>query len=325
MSVLMSRFRPSPFGARLMTLLLVALTVLTAAPAPAQAVAVPPGGRANYVVALMRNVGTESFVRLAEYSLRSDGTARADYWAWNAKTLSGRAETGFTTAGCAQTCKVYTAAGFESDPKQLYGTWSVSGSDLTIQWTTNSQTERWKFSNMATVTKLDLASHPTANRGFGWGSTVHFRTGVSVTDIYNAHGTYTGPGVENNYGTITEFPASSQTIHHPDAYNSVRLCNVNCMNLSTMKSDGAGGVVPSNKVYLAGNGLDRKMYYNHQLYEVNADRCIGTGTTAAGHLKPALQIIDDNGAFRGLVVVEASLYSFSYGGNILGVFDLNDI
>lgn len=310
---------------RLGVMLLAAVAVLTAAPVPAHAVSVPPGGRANYTVALMRNVGTESFVRLAEYSLRSDGTARADYWAWNAKTLVGRVATGLTTSGCVHACPVYTAAGFEAAPKQLYGTWSVFGNDLTIQWATNSQTERWKFTNMATVTKVDLASHPTANRGFGWGSTTNFRTGVSVTDIYDLHGTYTGPGVENNYGSITEFPATSQKIHWPDDYNPIRLCNMNCINLSTVKQDGVGATVPSNKIYLAGSGEGRKMYYNHQLYSVNMHDCIGGGSPYAGHLKPALQIIDDVGTFRGLVVVEVSLYSFAYGSNILGVFDLNDI
>ncbi|MGX7675586.1 hypothetical protein [Plantactinospora sp. DSM 117369] len=299
-------------------LIALALTLVAAVAAPARASAepVPPGGRANYVVALMRNIGTESFVRLAEYSLRADGTARADYWAWNAQTLKGRMPSGFTTSGCALSCTVWTPDGFQNAPGQLYGTWTVAGNDLSITWTSGSSgTERWRFSNLATTTKLDLASHQTATDGFGWGSTVGFRTGIPMSTIRAAHGTYEGPTIENNYGTITE-RVVSQTIHRDDANYPNRLCNANCINISTN----------TNKYYMAGSGTDRKMFLNHQLYDVNSRPCIGEGhATAAGHMKPALQIIDDAGAFRGWVTVEASLYSFQYGGNILGIADMNDI
>ncbi|MEU4423317.1 hypothetical protein AB0F81_22040 [Actinoplanes sp. NPDC024001] len=80
----MNRHR-SLFGGLLATLLIAAVAVV-ALPGAASAATTPPGGRANYTVALMRNVGTQSFVRLAQYSLRSDNSIRMDYWAWNAQT-----------------------------------------------------------------------------------------------------------------------------------------------------------------------------------------------------------------------------------------------
>lgn len=307
-------------GLAALAALVAALFLLTTAPT-ARAAVTPPAGHGTYVVALMRNVGTESFVRLAQYSLRSDGSARADYWAWNAQTLQPRADSGFTTSGCATTCRVWTTNGFQSAPQQMYGVWSVSGSSVSITWNASSETERWTFTNLVNITKLDLASHPRATDGFGWGSIVGITTGVSASEIFAAHGTYSGPGVENNYGTVKTYTNASQTIHREDINYPVRLCNSTCMNLSTYN-----GTTPSNKVYLAGSGTDRKMFYNHQLFGVNPDPCIGGGSTVgAGHLKPSLQIIDDTGAFRGLIVAEASLYDFAYGSNILGIYDLNDI
>ncbi len=60
--------------------------------------------------------------------------------------------------------------------------------------------------------------------------------------------------------------------------------------------------------------------------EVDPAECIGGGSTiGAGHLKAGLQVIDDNGVFRGVVEVEASLYSKQKGSDILGIFDYNDI
>jgi hypothetical protein len=52
----------------------------------------------------------------------------------------------------------------------------------------------------------------------------------------------------------------------------------------------------------------------HQLG--GAPNCIGPG---GGHLKPLLQIIDDEGEFRGWVGVEASLSKQVYGGAIVTI------
>jgi hypothetical protein len=275
----------------------------------------PPGGRRNFVVALMRNVGTESFVRLAQYTLRDDQTIRADYWAWNAQTLHPRTPSGYTTSGCANTCKVWTAEGFEAGPSTMLGVWSISGHNLSVTWNASGQTERWVMSNHETATRVELASHPTATDGFGWGSTRDFTTAATMTTIHGKPGWYQGPKVVNNYGestTGTEF----LVIQRDDANYPDRLCNVNCINNSTT----------TNKVYLAGTGKDRKVFYNMQLFEVDSHACIGGGTNiGAGHLKPALQIIDDAGEFRGLISVEASLYTKQRASDILGIFDMDNI
>jgi hypothetical protein len=294
--------------------LLMAVLLLLGVPAAAGA-AGAPNGRHSYVVALMRNVGTESFVRLAQYTLRDDQTIRADFWAWNAQTLHPRTPTGYTTSGCANTCKVWTAEGFESGPSTMLGVWSVSGHNLSVTWDTTGEAERWVMTNYETVTRIELASHPRATDGFGWGSTRGFTTAANMTTIHSKPGWYQGPRVINNWGEVTT-GTEALVIHPNDANYPNRLCNANCVNNSTV----------TNKIYLAGSGNDRKVYYNMQLFDVDGQPCIGGGSdNGAGHLKPSLQIIDDAGQFRGLVTVEASLYFKKFGSNILGIFDMNNI
>lgn len=301
------------FGRRLLTgLLVTALTAVAAIVAlPGAAQAALPGGRANYTVALMRNFGdTQSFVRLAEYSLRVDGSARADYWAWNAQTVTIDANrpSGISTVGCADTCTVWTTDGFQAAPKQLFGTWRVDDAGLHVDWS-NGQTERWTITNQATITKLTLASHPTANRGWGWGSTFGFGSGLSAKQVFDARTKLSGPFSQNNYGAVLESETMLQL--RPDASFPAALCSDNCINLSTPGR---------NKAFLGGTGADRRMYYNHELYEVHNVDCV-----VKGHLKPALQIIDDTGAFRGLIMVEASVYAKVNGSDILAIYDLNNI
>lgn len=294
-------------------------TLVVATPSAAMA-ADPPGGRSNFVVALMRNVGTESFVRLAQYSLRADGTVRSDYWAWNAQTLQLRADSGYSTAGCAATCRVYTADGFQRAPSQMFGRWSVSGNSLGITWDAGGEAERWTLANHATASRVSLASHPRATHGFGWGSTFGFTGGVPMQTIHNLHGRYDGPYSENAYGKRSA-GTTTLVIHANDANVPDRTCNATCLNETTYN-----GTAVSNKVYIAGSGTDRKVFYNHQLAAVDAATCIGGNTSGyAGHMKPSLSIVDDAGRFRGLLSVQAVTYNYTDEGNILGIYDQNDV
>ncbi|AEV84495.1 hypothetical protein ACWT_3472 [Actinoplanes sp. SE50] len=276
------------------------------------ATATPPGNRANYTVVLMRNAGATSFVRLAEYSLRADGSARADYWAWNSQTPEASVASGFTNEGCGNSCPILTTDGFQNPAQQLFGTWSVSGDDLTISWTSgNPQTERWKFTNQATATRVELASHPTATNGWGWGSRISFGSGLSAQQVLAANTTLSGRYIQNAEGVTTNPTPWGTTSLGLRPGATVKLCSATCISVGNS----------ANKAYLAGSGADRRMYYNHEQFAVHADPCI-----VHGHLKPALQVLDDNGAFRGLIMVEASLYADlgPTGSTILGIYDLND-
>jgi len=295
-------------------------TLALAPPAAALAADPPPGDRRNFVVALMRNVGTESFVRLAQYSLRSDGTVRSDYWAWNAQTLQLRADSGYSTAGCARNCRVYTADGFQRGPSQMFGRWTVSGNSLGITWDATGEAERWTLANYATTSRVSLASHPRATDGYGWGSTFGFTGGVPMQTIHDLHGRYDGPYTQNAHGRQST-GTTTLVIHANDANVPDRTCSSTCLNETTYN-----GSAVSNKVYIAGSGADRKVFYNHQLDEVDSTPCIGGNTSGyAGHMKPSLSIVDDNGRFRGLLSVQAVTYNDTEGGNILGIYDQNDV
>ena len=70
----------------------------------------------------------------------------------------------------------------------------------------------------------------------------------------------------------------------------------------------------------------RKMYYNVQRYATDPHECIGRdgAATGAGHLRPSLQVLDDAGRFRGLLTVEATVYSRQRGAAVMGIYDLVD-
>ncbi|MEU4423316.1 hypothetical protein AB0F81_22035 [Actinoplanes sp. NPDC024001] len=181
----------------------------------------------------------------------------------------------------------------------------------------NGQAERWKFANLATLTQLTLASHPTATVGWGWGSTKGFNYGVSTRAIFESNmPPLSGRWQQNNWGTII---GGDSTQLQVSANGSIpaKLCNDNCIDISTPPK---GPDDLGNKAYIGGTGTDRKMFYNHELRKVYAADC-----PVRGHLKAGLQIIDDTGAFRGLIMVEASLADKTYGTNILTIFDLNNV
>jgi hypothetical protein len=162
---------------------------------------------------------------------------------------------------------------------------------------------------------MALNSHPTATDGFGWGSTVGFTTGINMSTIFALQGWYEGPRVQNNYGVVSR-GTEALVIHPDDTVVAHRRCNANCINNATV----------TNKVYLAGSGRDRKIFYNHQKVADDAGKCIGGGSTVgAGHFKPSLQIIDDAGQFRGMVTVEATVYYRQVYSDYLGINDYNDI
>lgn len=287
--------------------------------APAYA-ATPPAGRGSYVVGVLGDSPTKgrSWVRLAMYSLRADGSARMDYWAWNQDKTLLRTPTGFRTSGCQYDCPVWTSEGFEpgAGPSQTFGTWSVQGDKVEIKWS-DTVTEVWRYVNHDNITKLDLNSatnRPTV--GWGWGSTKGFSTYATMSQIKSKNVALAGLYRQNNYG---ESSGTQKTGLDLSLFGQ---CNANCLRLHTT----------DDKYYLAGGSaqtgqLDgRKLYYNLQKFKVDSSKCIGEQSEiGAGHLRPSLQIIDDTGAFRGMISVEATVYKPVPGGAIIGLFDLNDV
>jgi hypothetical protein len=275
----------------------------------ADAVATSPGGRGNYVTAIMSDDGTSSWVRLAQYSFRADNSIRQDFWFWDQDTMTGWADTGITTSGCPLDCSVRTAERFQygdsTYPRTLFGTYSVSENTVSVAWSSGSS-ESWSLTNQSTASRLALtSSNYGATHGWSWGSTKGFSSYATIAEIMAHGGKYSGPHQENNWGSTSSEPTSLDL-------SGFTMCNGNCLNLTNT----------TRKLYLAGPNDSRKTFYNRQTFAADpSSDCIGEG---GGHLNPLLQIIDDNGEFRGWVGVEASLYSQQHGSAIVGIYDLND-
>src|SRR5690349_7429368 len=166
-------------------LVLLMLSVVSVPTVAAAAAATPPEGRGSYVVALMGDspIAGRSWIRLAEYSFRADGTARMDYWSWNQTVLYDKTRTGFRTNGCAYDCGVWTSEGFEGAPKQLFGTWRSDDDLINVTWSTGDS-EAWRYTHHAGITKLDLNGatvKPTV--GWGWGSRQGFGSYAPMSEV----------------------------------------------------------------------------------------------------------------------------------------------
>lgn len=273
------------------------------------AAAVLPGDRGNYVTAVMMDSGQSSWVRLAQYSFRDDGSIRQDFWFWDQGTMTGWAPTGLTTNGCTSICSVRTAERFQDGngtyPRTLFGTYSAVGAVVSITWSGGS-TETWTLTSYKLASRLELAnSNYGATHGWSWGSTEGFSSYSTISEIRLRGGSYSGPFQQNNWGSSTSGTTSL-------GVNGFGLCNNNTLSQTTS----------TTKLYLAGLNNSRQTYYNRQRFDVDQAACIGSG---GGHLNQFLQIIDDQGLFRGWVGVEASLYEKKSGGAIVTIYDLNDI
>ncbi|MFC7102396.1 hypothetical protein ACFQQB_19240 [Nonomuraea rubra] len=84
-----------------------------------------------------------AWVRLATYSLTADGKAYDSHFHGSQRVRVNRTYTGVSGCG-ARACQVQTANGFQATgfPKELSGTYTVTGAVLRITWTGNGWEER---------------------------------------------------------------------------------------------------------------------------------------------------------------------------------------
>ena len=303
-----------------------------------------PGGRAYYVVTVMGGANyTQTFGRICQLTFTTSGTVNMSYRNWSF-TFPGEGQhnvwkkaTGYTTTGCVTGGVVKTPAGFQ--PPAQGGSWlTTSGAYyynttvipgqtvLVINWSSGQQ-EIWKMTHnpggMA-YTRLDLYSSSNLKHGYGFGSTKNFDTAVNMSAI-KSFGTMPMAGWSNNWVTNDFYFSTTFT----SAYFNVCSGNTNVMvgPLATNACDRYHN-------YLAGNPATdkRKVYWNHQLGSVGCSEsgvnCTTnpTGCTqwvlgpGGGHTSALLQVIDDNGNFKGFVGTEASLSSHVYGNSVISCF-----
>ncbi|MBI5381684.1 MAG: hypothetical protein HZA31_07275 [Opitutae bacterium] len=305
-----------------------------------------PGGRPRYVTAMFGGDTTTSrwsIMRTLSFTAGSGstGTVTAKSWAWYQATFTGDATvnkvaTGYTTSGCTpSTGVVKTPLGYQ--PGQtgttLNGTYTFNGSgQLVITWS-SGKTDTWRFDNTSGLSYGSaiqmitcVGSNYSVRYAWGFGSQASLSSGATIAQIKAG-------------GDLTFKNEVFSRYNDPDAFNSTGLvglaslysqCNSNMMKIT----DGDASGINCNgcwRSYIAGNPTTdgRKVYWNQQQCVV---ACVDAGInpcneatcnfttigSLGGHTYAFMQVLDDNGVFRGFVGAEASLHTRAYGCAIVG-------
>lgn len=301
-----------------------------------------PGNRAYYVVTVMGGTNyTQTFGRICQLTFTTAGTVSMSYNNWSF-TFPGENQyntwkklTGYNTSGCIIPGGVVKApAGFQPTAQggawlTTTGTYYISQAPglvgkVVINWASGQQ-EIWTVSNPSgkAYSRLDIYSSSNIKHGYGFGSTKNFNNAVNMAAI-KTFGTMPMAGWSNNWA-INDFYFSST---FTSSLDSVCLSNGNVMT----GPETAPLVCGRYHNYLAGNPATdkRKVYWNHQLGSVG---CAEAGTPCpnsscsqvvispgGGHTSALLQVIDDNGNFKGFVGLEASLNGHYTGGAVITAF-----
>jgi len=313
---------------------------------PASATVPLPGGRAYYVVGVMGGSYPDVWCRIAQYTFTagagSTGTVSEEFVYWNqdftGTETTWKVSSGYTTTGCANTCTVMTPKGFEPAAAwtTLSGTYvfDVNGR-LVITWTGGSY-ETWTLSSPQTYyTQLTIFnSNYDVRHGWGFGSTSNLSSYATNSQMRAGGDLTTAEWWYNRYQAGDEYQCGlNGGCADPNHYLAIgqnQSCNT---GVSRLPQPGLACSPPSGghcstggdyKSYVATSSTGaqgRRTYWQHQqgvvgCYESCQNNCISSG---GGHTMAQLQIIDDNGVFRGFMGIEASLGPFQSGGRYIGI------
>lgn len=321
------------------TLLAAGLFATTAAQAAAL-----PGGKANFVVSLgsfENGVARQNWVRLGTYQFHTDGTVLGRTYLWWQRHPEARISTGVTPdSSCSdtadssppmvRTCAAMTAGGYLASPEESRtGTYVYSGNVVTITWQIGQTwTEQWgvSLSPDGKLAKLDFQFNTLATAGFGYGSNAALTTRRAMSSVLAYPGTlrqdlvgWNGDVVSTSVGTfgLSSFQLCSSTTwcltyHQPSS-------NTACQATGGCPKHGGGTLENDSSIqyYLVrvnnGDRRDSLWHWCRCLAKERKQFCYDGNS----HVKPLLQIIDDDGNFHGWVGAEAS---FTIGDNRQGDF-----
>lgn len=302
------------------------LTLVVLAPAGQAATAQVPGGKANWVMAMMDGRPQALAVRLATYQFSTNGTVTERYWAWSQNSISGKGNvswtkpySGYRTAGCRYTCGIRTPVGFQKGarPHTYTGRWTMeSASVLRITWSAG-YAERWQLdTSHPGVAGATLLSARGGGHGWMMGSNASLTRGVSLAEVYQS-GWITGPFVENAYSPTTRVSWIGWSSR------DYTLCATGtCLQGTKMTGRDRAQWYHS---YFAGNPAvdQRKNYWNNQtgvVQQLENSTSVCISASGGGHTNALLQILDDDGRFVGFVGVEASLNQRTYGQAVVAAY-----
>ncbi len=323
----------SPHSGR--ALILCAVTLLISAPhgtSNAETARLPLE-KTNFAVAIggLDAASTTNWVRLGQYTFAADGTVSAQDWYWSQRIRVRRASTGVPAENCAgRDCTVLTAAGWQTTEtaQEQRGTYTVANDSLNVTWT-DGQHEDWKISSLAggKLSGIELTGNNFgATLGFGNGSNAPWTARVPATVIAAAQHAEL---VHRYYLWKTRYsPETGYTgyIDHGDgAPFWVRKWNRcdgdQCLGAQTTSNAGATHtayyISPADAP--AGHRRDALWHWHIELADARNEDCY----TGNSHVKPMIQVVDDDGGFHGWVGVEASLNQSTKAGvndDDIGIF-----
>jgi hypothetical protein len=263
-------------------------------------------------------------------------------WHWYQTARVSRQNTGLDSCLPHYTCPVRAAGGFQGAPSLLSGKYSVSGNVLSILWN-DGHTQKWtiqqttstsaaggKIVRLAAVTTDDFG----ANYGWGYGSKASLAAATRLSDLVESsqyeiiyHYTYR-IWKTNNQPTAHIDQATNGTFRLGPTSGWQRCPNTTTSRcLSQVTTQKACGVHPQWNLSIVDlASADRRNAREYWCQE-NATARGETCYTGNSHVDPFLQVLDDDGHFRGWVGVEASLGQGSAGNwsdDQIGVLDISD-
>lgn len=328
---------------------LLVLSLFAFLPAPASAAGLP-GGKANFVVSLGSfKAGTDNWVRLGNYQFSSTGTVTARTYLWWQRQPVGRQGTGATPDSSCSTssvapgqtlvrnCEVLTAGGFTSAPTESRtGDYTVENGLVHITWNIGQTwTEQWAITTSPDnkLARLDHRFNTLATAGYAYGSNAALSTRRQMASVQSFPGTLKLDFRGWDHGSLTS--------HDGGAYNigQYRTCTTTSWCLTYLQPESAG----SCKGGCVAGSTDTSIQ-NHIVRVSNTDRrdthwqwcsCLtkrpdGTDEkcyTRNSHVKPMMQILDDDAQFRGWVGAEASFNPVGPNpreGDMLSTFRVSD-
>jgi hypothetical protein len=300
---------------RVTTLVVLAVAAILAAllPASTAQAAGPPLGKTHFTIAVggLRTDSEANWVRLGQYTFASDGTVTETHWHWSQSTRVTRTDTGFLASGTkAPNCDVLTAGGYESTgaTSTLSGTYTVTGDTLHVAWS-GGQWEDWTLTSAAdgALANVELANNNYgATHGFGAGSNAAWDARTSIASLATVDWSQF---IHRYYLWKSTSPGSPAFIDTGDGSPFWLQTWQDCTSGQCIAGETNAGTTSATAYYIsparAPIGHRRDTLWGWRV--ANATGRGETCYTGNSHVKPMMQVIDDNGVFHGWVGVEASL------------------
>lgn len=328
-------------------LVLLLLALLT----PPATAADLPGGKANFVVSLGSfRTGTDNWVRLGTYQFSGTGTVTARTHLWWQREPVARQGTGTTPDGSCSTtvvgrgeakvrdCEVLTAGGFTSAPSETRtGDYRITDGLLHITWNIDQTwTEQWAVTPSADnkLVRLDHRFNTLATAGYAYGSNTPLSTRRQMASVQSFPGTLLLDYSSWDHGVIDHKEAL------PYEIGKYRTCSTTSWCLTYLLPEATkacrSGCLAGNTDFSVQNYIVRVS--NNDRRDTHWQWCSCLTKSRDGtkdekcyarnsHVRPMLQILDDDARFRGWVGVEASFNPVNpdpRAGDMLWAFRVSD-